>query len=240
MMPSRPIVIVMVKAPAAGRVKTRLTPALSGDDAASLAEAFAQDVVAAARQSGAAVMIAYTPDDGRPLLEAMLGDGLHWAPQQGRSLGERMAQAMADAQTLSFSPLLVVGTDSPTLPGDILTQAVNALGAGETDIVLGPTEDGGYYLAGAQQPVPGLFDDVAWSTPLAFAHTAGNVARLNLRCLILPPWYDIDTPDDLARLRREIAAEDALRLRVPATAAWLQSHPFVSLPPGDAHQQTTD
>jgi len=149
-----------------------------------------------------------------------------------------MFQAMTDAHTQGFGPLIVIGTDSPTLPGAFVGQSISALQSDKADVVLGPTEDGGYYLVGAQRPVPGLFDTVAWSTPLAFAHTAGNAARLSLRCHVLPPWYDIDTLDDLARLRAEVSGDADVRRRVPATAAWLQSHPSIT-PPGAAHQQTT-
>lgn len=240
MTPHSPAVIVMVKAPMAGTVKTRLTPPLSPDDAVQLAAAFAQDVVAGVTQAEVAVVIAHAPAEGRPLLEALLPSGLHWTPQRGENLGERMFQAMIDAQAQGFGPLIVIGTDSPTLPTAFLTQAISALHLDDADITLGPTEDGGYYLVGTQRPLPGLFDAVAWSTPLAFAQTADNAVRLGLRCLALPPWYDIDTSDDLDRLRREVLADPAVMRRIPATAQWLKSHPTVNPASlGDAHRQTS-
>jgi hypothetical protein len=235
----QPAVIVMVKAPIAGTVKTRLTPPLPADEAARLAAAFAQDMVAGALRTGAAVVIAYAPDDGRSLLGSILPGGLHWVPQQGGDLGERMSRAMADAQALGFGPIVIVGTDSPTLPTFYVTQALAALLSTETDLVLGPADDGGYYLFGARRKAPGLFDSVAWSTPQAFADTRANAARLGLRCRTLPPWYDIDTLEDLRRLRRELDADGALRLRAPSTALWFRRHSeIIPAPPSDVHPRT--
>lgn len=237
-----PIAVVMVKAPIAGTVKTRLTPPVPPEDAARLALAFAQDVVSGLRQT-CAVLIAYAPAQGRVLLEPSLPAGLAWTPQRGQDLGERLSAALLDASTRGFAPLLVVGTDSPTLPPAFAAEAVSVLQSGRADVVLGPTEDGGYYLVGVRSPIPGLFDNVAWSTPLAFAHTAANAARLGLRLHTLPFWYDIDTAADLLRLRRELGTDPAARLRAPAAARCLRSLAPVTAPadahPQDAHPQTT-
>lgn len=237
---SRPVVIVMVKTPVPGTVKTRLTPALSSEDAAGLATAFVADVISSVLRTGAALIIAYAPADGRAILEALLPDGLEWAQQQGRSLGERIDRAMTDAQARGFGPLIVVGTDSPTLPPARIQEAVATLKSGPTQVVLGPTEDGGYYLVGTKRHVPGLFDGVAWSTELAFTQTAANAARLGLRCRSLTPWYDIDTPDDLYRLQREMKADEVLRGRLPATADWLRFHPEITAAPVEAGHPRTN
>lgn len=217
---SRPAVIVMVKAPVPGTVKTRLVPPLTAESAAALAAAFVQDAVRNARQI-ADVLVAYSPADGNLLLESLLPDGLHWTEQQGDNLGERMSAAMADAAASGFSPLVVIGTDSPTLPPARIAEAIQTLQSGTADVVFGPTEDGGYYLVGARQPQPGLFDGVAWSTEAALTQTAANAARLNLRCHLLPAWHDVDTGEDLARLQQELE-DPAVRERVPATAQWAQ------------------
>ncbi len=184
-------------------------------------------------------MVAFAPDDGRALLQTLLPPGLLWTCQQGSDLGERMAGALADAHAQGFEPLVVVGTDSPTLPPRFVSEALAVLSAGAAEVVLGPTEDGGYYLVGTNTPTPGLFDGVAWSTSRTYADTAGNADRLGLRRHILPPWYDIDTPDDLARLRRAWETRDAAGWYAPATALWLRAHPPVSLSREAAHPQTT-
>lgn len=210
---SRPAVIVMVKAPVPGTVKTRLL--LPPEDAAALASAFAADAVQNAR-AVAEVLIAYAPDNGRAILEPLLASDLHWTPQRGRGLGERLAGAMADAAALGLGPLLVIGTDSPTLPPAYLTQTLTLLA--ETDVVLGPTEDGGFYLLGTHRPQPELFENVAWSTAEVLAQTAENARAHGHTVSFLPPWYDIDTPEDLERLRREMDSVPEVRRRAPATA----------------------
>jgi uncharacterized protein len=217
----RPVVIVMIKAPRAGLVKTRLTPTLSADDAAALAACFAQDVVNCAKQTASELIIAYAPADGRPALEKFLGDGLFWLEQQGIDLGERLEHAAAQAFNLGFSPVIFIGADSPTLPPDFITTAINALAAEAFETALGPTEDGGYYLIGLRHPASGLFQNIAWSSPQAYAQTARNAKRLGLRLLELPPWYDVDTFDDLLRLRADLFSHEEARQRAPATYRWL-------------------
>lgn len=214
------MVIVMVKAPVPGTVKTRLL--LPPEEAAALAAAFAADVVQNA-QAVADVLIAYAPAAGRALLEPLLPDGLHWTPQRGGGLGDRLAAAMTDAAELGFGPLLVIGTDSPTLPRAYLAQALTMLA--ETAVVLGPTEDGGFYLLGTPRPLPELLEDVEWSTAEVLAQTVEN-ARLHGHSIgFLPPWYDIDTPGDLERLRRELDTNPEARRLAPATGRWLEKTP---------------
>jgi rSAM/selenodomain-associated transferase 1 len=230
---SRLVCIVMVKAPRAGAVKTRLVPPLTAAEAAALAASFARDTLACVRRVVAEVFVAYAPADGRAETEALLAGGeLFWTEQRGEDLGERLASAAADAFARGRGPVLIVGTDSPTLPASFVARAAGALGGGEADVALGPTEDGGYYLVGLRRPAPGLFREVAWSTPLAYRQTAANAARLGLRTLELPRWYDVDTPADLRRLRDEINDDEDARRRAPATARWLTLH--ASSPPASA------
>lgn len=228
---SNPAIIVMAKAPRPGEVKTRLTPPLTSEAAACLAACLFADTVSLALGMGAAVLVAYAPADGRAPLEESLrvvtGEEspgrVLWLEQRGEGLGERLDDVVACAFSRGFGPLLVVGADSPTLPPAFLAAALEGLTHGRADVALGPTEDGGYYAVGARSPVPGLFDSVAWSTPRAYAQTARNAARLNLRLLELPSWYDVDTPAELARLRAELDADEAARGRAPSTTEWLRS-----------------
>ena len=221
----RPVIVVMVKAPVPGTVKTRLR--LPPEGAAALAAAFACDVVQNARAL-ADVLLAYAPAEGRALLEPLLPPDLRWTSQRGGGLGERLAGVMADAAALGFGPLLVVGTDSPTLPASSFTQALALLA--DTDVVLGPTEDGGFYLLGTHRPLSQLFDAVAWSTAEVLAQTAENARLLGLSLAFLPPWYDVDTPEDLSRLRRELDSSPDARKQAPATAQLLTG-PHIHKPP---------
>lgn len=219
---SRPVVIVMVKAPRAGFVKTRLASSFSEEDAATLAECFVQDVVKNVSQITDDLIIAYAPYDGRAKLEAILKQkGLLWLEQRGANLGERLAQIAAQAFDMGFSPLIFIGTDSPTLPTEFINKAIQSLAANESDIALGPTEDGGYYLVGLHRPVTNIFQNIAWSTSETYAQTARNAKQLNLRLLELPLWYDVDTHADLLRLRDEIFLKEEARKRANTTYQWL-------------------
>jgi len=221
----RPVVIVMVKAPRAGFAKTRLAPPLSEFDAASLAVCFVQDVVKAALSIVPNLIVAFAPHDGRALLQQFLPDDLLWLEQQGEDLGERLDAAIAYSVNLGFSPLIALGADSPTLPDSFIETALEALTAGETDTVLGPTTDGGYYLLGVRKRVRHLFQNIHWSTPLTYEQTARNIDGLGLRLLRLPEWYDVDTLADLLRLRDELFSNEQARNRAPATYRWLLDHP---------------
>ena len=220
-----PVHIVMVKAPRAGAVKTRLAPPLSGADAASLAACFAQDAVANARRVVQSVIVAYAPADGRHALEGLLAhDDLLWHAQQGDDLGARLAAAARHAATYGFSPIIITGTDSPTLPCSFIETAIESLAANNSDVVLAPTDDGGYCLIGFREYTDDLFQNVRWSTYLAYQQTADNAARLNLRLLTLPHWYDVDTFTELLRLRDEISTDEVARERAPFTHQWLLVH----------------
>lgn len=220
----RPVIILMVKAPLPGLAKTRLTPPLAQSEAASLALCFVQDVVKSALGITQNVMIAFTPPEGRAMLEASLPNNLHWVEQHGQHLGDRLILAIAYADSLGFSPIITLGTDSPTLPPSFVEQACQILSVGPTDITLGPTRDGGYYLVGVRKPEPELFNNVAWSSPFTFDHTVRNINQLGLRLVILEQWYDVDTVADLRSLNNELRFDEQARNRAPETYNWLLAH----------------
>lgn len=223
---SSPAVIVMCKAPRAGEAKTRLAPALGAEGAAALAARLFADVCAAAAQIAPELFVAYAPADGRAPLEELLRErgvtGVGWIEQHGSDLGGRLADAFARAFAAGLGPIVALGADSPTLPPAYVSRALEALASGRADMALGPTEDGGYYLVGLARPAPDIFRAVEWSTPRAYAQTAAGAARLDLRLLQLPAWYDVDTPADLRRLRAELSHDERARLLAPATHEWLK------------------
>lgn len=222
---SHPVGIVMVKAPIIGTVKTRLVPPLSYSEAAALAACFAQDVVTCVRRIVPEVMVAYAPSQGRAMLTALFqSPDLLWSEQRGKDLGARLEAATAHATVLDLSPIIVIGTDSPTLPESYIEQAIHALTVEAYDLTLGPTEDGGYYLVGLRQFTPNLFQNIAWSTSLAYEQTMSNAAHLHLRTHALPQWYDVDTSSELLRLRHELLTEEKARAQAPATYQWIVSH----------------
>ena len=185
---------VFAKAPVPGRVKTRLRPVLDEEQAARLAAAFVRDTLLKAAQLGPPVTVYYAGD--RALLVPLAPPNVRWAEQGGGDLGARMACVPA--------PCLILGADSPHLPLSLLSAALAAVPL--HDVVLGPAEDGGYFLIGLRAPQPALFDGIAWSTETVLAQTLARADALGLTVHQTPPWYDLDTPADLRRLAQGLEA----------------------------------
>jgi rSAM/selenodomain-associated transferase 1 len=193
-------VLVFARYPLPGEAKTRLIPALGPEGAAQLYRGLAEVTLAQARAIRPAVAIALwysgAPEEA---LRAWLGDDLIYCPQPEGDLGQRLTTALDWAFAQGYASALVVGTDCPGLDAAILTQGVTALARG-ADCVLGPAQDGGYYLLGLREPQPLLFQDIAWSTEVVLAQTVAQAQRLGLTPTYLPTLSDIDTPEDLAHL----------------------------------------
>ncbi len=212
----------MVKAPIAGTVKTRLRPFLSADETAKLAACFAQDAVNKAQSLTENVIISYTPREGRKILAKILPETLIWHEQYGADLGERMHYAVEFGFRQGFSPLIVIGTDSPNLPLHFFELAEKHIQTEENDIVLIPTEDGGFCLIALKKPDFELFGGVEWSSAQTFEQTVQNINQLKLRLKTLDLWYDVDFPEDLSRLNQDLWKNPAI---APHTAQWLKGFP---------------
>lgn len=196
-------VAVFAKAPRPGAVKTRLCPPLSPTVAARLYRCFLLDTLDAVRAlPGITPVVAYAPRRARAFFAARTGMAL--VPQTGPDLGARMAGVFGRLFARGFGAVVIVGSDSPTLPDDRLHRALRILRAGAADGVIGPSQDGGYYLIGLRAPCPRLFVGVPWSTDRVLARTLANARRARRRLVVLPPWYDVDTPDDLRRLAADL------------------------------------
>jgi len=196
----RGVVYVLAKEPEPGRVKTRLCPPLTPQQAAELAEALLTDTVARLC-AGAAweVVLAVDPAGGGPILDALCVRFRLARVEQGQGdLGNRMGGLMARGHG-SGRPVLLVGADTPDLPIAYVAMAVDCLS--REPVVLGPSRDGGYYLVGAGSPVPGLFDiDAAWSSAGVLAATVRRLEEQSIRPFLLPAWEDIDDAGALLRL----------------------------------------
>lgn len=199
------VVAIMAKAPRAGQVKTRLCPPLSGAEAAELYRCFLLDKIDQVRAlRGATPAIAYAPPGGRAAFEG-LAPGFSLVPQRGGDLGARLANSFAQFFRNGCGAALAIDSDTPTLPVALLQQALDLVRAPSIDVVLGPTEDGGYYLIGLRALHRELFDGIAWSTSRVLPETARRAEAKGLRVAYLPPWYDVDTPADLERLKTALA-----------------------------------
>lgn len=199
------LAIVMTKIPGVVAVKTRLGQLLSAEQCDELATCFLLDTVAGLNDNFKNIAIAFTPDSGRLVLERIVGNEHKLFAQSDGDLGERLTEVIAEAFQSGFGPVIVVGTDSPTLPPEYLSQALDHLQRHANGVTIGPTDDGGYYLIGVSSPPNGIFDNVEWSTNKVFAQTVSNIERTgDLNLHVLPKWYDIDEPEDLFQLNAEL------------------------------------
>jgi uncharacterized protein len=205
----RPVAVaIMAKAPRAGEVKTRLCPPLSLVDAAELYRRLLLDKIEQVSSLRmASLAIAYTPAEARAFFEEV-APGFVLVPQRGADLGDRLANSLGELLGQGHRGALAIDSDTPTLPLAFLQQALDLIVTPEIDVVLGPTEDGGYYLIGLRAVHRELFEAMAWSTQQVLSETIRRADAKGLRVACLPPWYDIDSPDDLARLRMALAASD--------------------------------
>jgi rSAM/selenodomain-associated transferase 1 len=194
---------VVAKRPAAGQTKTRLCPPLTGEAAAALYACFLRDTLDLMRQvPNVECGIVYLPASALDYFSTLAPD-MRLSLQEGGDLGERLDHLLTVALESGASQAVVMDSDSPTLPADYLVQAFDAL-AGSCDVVLGPCEDGGYYLIGLKRPQPRLLREVQMSTPHVVRDTLALAEQLGLKVALLPTWYDVDTVAELDRLRDEL------------------------------------
>ena len=186
-------IAVVAKAPVAGRVKTRMQPALTPTQATDLAAAMLCDVTAAALATGAQVWWSYAGD--RAVLDALRPPGVALLAQVGADLAERLAHAHSTLHDAGARRVLLVGADCPTVDVATLLDALTLLDA--NDVVLAPATDGGYTLLGTRTRAPSLLRDVPMSTDHTAADTLAEAARLGLEVAVMPSRPDVDTAADL-------------------------------------------
>jgi rSAM/selenodomain-associated transferase 1 len=195
--------LVVAKRPAPGQTKTRLSPPLSPDRAAALYECFLRDTLDLMRQvPGTQPIIAFLPPAEVAYFTELAPD-FELIRQEGADLGARLDNALTHYLQLGYQRVVIMDSDSPNLPLDCLVAAFAALD--DADVVLGPCDDGGYYLIGLKQPAPRLLREVPMSTPTVAADTLALAAEEGLRVKLLPIWYDIDNVATLNRLSAELA-----------------------------------
>ena len=203
-------VTVFAKNPVPNQVKTRLIPTFSPEQAAIIYTAFLTDTCETlTKLPDADLIIAYTPTAAQSDLRALIGKDAIYIPQIGRDLGKRLTAATQWAAEQTYTKILLVGSDSPTLPLSYISQAIKLLDS--RDIVIGPSTDGGYYLIGfsvenVSRTVPFIFEGIAWSTFDVFQQTLARIRSLKVDLALLPPWYDVDTAEDLAFLYAHLSA----------------------------------
>ncbi len=190
--------VVFAKVPVPGAVKTRLTSLLTPAEAADLYAAFLRDSLDAYRALPAAVRL-YLDAPAEAVPPDLVGEGVSLHRQQGDGLGARMLKAFVETFVAGFERIVIIGTDHPTLPLAFIGRAFEEL-TEPLSVVLGPSDDGGYYLLGMNDLHPDLFEGMTYSHGAVFEQTLRRANALAAHVSILPPWYDVDTPDTLRRL----------------------------------------
>jgi len=216
-------VVVFARRPAAGRVKTRLSPPLSPAQAAELYRAMLADVLEAtagfAERLRLAPVLAVTPPEACAELARHAPPAYQVVAQRGANLAARMAWAVAEQAAAGRDRILLRGSDSPALDGGALSEALAALD--DHDLVLCPDRDGGYNLVGLREPAPGLFEH-PMSTGRVLEDTLASARWLALRVHVQQPRFDLDRYQDLRWLAA--ARADGCELLCPRTLAYLDAH----------------
>ena len=239
---------VMTKAPRAGRVKTRLVPPLTPEEAAELNKCFLRDTAAAissacsrsaasdagsrhetgashrkaatAQCCGVAV---YTPVGAESAYTNLLPADFSLLPQRGDKFGERLCFAVEDLFKCGFESVCLIDSDSPTVPAEHFAEAVELLSRHEDRVVLGPSDDGGYYLIGVKKPHRHLFEQIDWSTERVLTQTMQRATEIGLEIKLLPSGYDVDDDASLKRLCNELLGKEAGDSVAPDTRKFLMS-----------------
>src|SRR5207302_3187279 len=215
---------VMTKAPRAGKVKTRLVPPLSPEEAAQLNVCFLRDTAAAivkACGTSARGVGVYTPIGAEAAYIDLLPREFDLLPQRGDGFGERLAFAAADLFQCRFASVCLIDSDSPTVSTDVYVKAVEFLTNPGDRVVLGPSDDGGYYLIGLKQNHPELFERIDWSTERVLEQTQQRVEQLHLDLALLPSSYDVDDAATLRRLHDELLSPKSAPDIAPKTRKFL-------------------
>ena len=200
--------IVFTRYPEPGKAKTRLIPALGAEAAADLHRQMTEHTLAQVKplqQSRPLTVEIWFAGGVHSRMQSWLGSDVTYQPQPDGDLGDRMVQAFQTAFDGGVKSAVIIGTDCPELTDALLTEAFQALQ--QTDLVLGPATDGGYYLIGLQRLVPELFKMIAWSTDRVFQQTVDIANNLNLSLTTLPTLTDVDRPDDLPVWQRVLLSQ---------------------------------
>jgi rSAM/selenodomain-associated transferase 1 len=241
---------VMTKAPQAGRVKTRLVPPLTSEEAAELNKCFLRDTGAAissacsrrsagnackmqfehadashseAATARASAIAVYTPVGAESAYIDILPADFSLLPQRGDEFGERLYFAVEDLFKCGFESVCLIDSDSPTVPAENFAEAVELLSTTEDHVVLGPSDDGGYYLIGVKKPHRHLFEQIDWSTERVLDQTMQRAPDIGLEVKLLPTGYDVDDDASLRRLCNELLADTTALDIAPYTREFLAS-----------------
>ena len=198
-------VLIFAKYPEPGKVKTRLGAQIGYDVAAGFYRLFLEQTLAlSAKLNAVDVFLAVEPEERIKDFLSLIPTENEVFPQCGENLGQRLISAFEHVFSKQAGKVIALGSDSPTLPGSYIMQAFESLD--HHDVVLGPADDGGYYLIGIKKAREALFQDIDWSTNSVLKTTIRRVRKLGLNYSLLDSWYDVDALDSLRRAARDDAS----------------------------------
>jgi rSAM/selenodomain-associated transferase 1 len=171
---------------------------------------------------GSAPVLSYGPLEARSFFQEFVPPHFSLVPQLGAELGARLLSTFEQLFRQGFDHVFAIDSDTPTLPSTYLQHALDAMAQPQTDVVLGPTEDGGYYLLGLRRLHRQLFEEMPWSTPQVLIETLRRAEAQQLHTICVEPWFDVDTPDDLHRLMEVLRASH--NGEAPHTQRFLWGH----------------
>lgn len=191
------IVLLFVKSPEKGRVKSRLAEVIGEDAALDVYKRLVRDTLKTLEAAGCVFRLCYYPPGSGAAMENWLGDVYSYVPQLGGDLGERMENAFALAFSEGMEKVVLIGSDIPGLSASLINEAFDALAA--ADAVIGPARDGGYYLIGfnSHSFLPAAFRGVVWSTDSVYRETMNIFGEAGLGVHVLSRLTDVDTYEDL-------------------------------------------
>jgi hypothetical protein len=216
---------VMTKAPRAGTVKTRLIPPLTAKEAAALNVCFLSDITTAIQRSAettglSAGVAVYTPAGAEESYRGILPTDFFLIAQRGVGFGERLRFAVQDLLDVGFVSVCLINSDSPTVPFSVFTEATEVLAQPGDRLVLGPSDDGGYYLIGLKRLHVHVFEMIDWSTEKVLEQTIARARAIDLDVHLLPSWFDVDDRATLQRLSRELLDQKSDH-HAPATKSFM-------------------
>ncbi len=229
----KPVAVAIVcKTPVSGQSKTRLSPPLLPEECAAISSCFIRDlsqtIQSLADEGGVQGCAVYTPFGSETALRRLLPDAFRLTLQGEGDLGARLLKATTDLIEAGYAGAILVGSDCPTLPKELLREAADAVRQGD-NVVLSPALDGGYMLIGLSRPHARLFDDMPWSTEAVYRVTLARAAELGLPVVNVPGWYDVDDAKSFQMLEYEVdgirpafAAAHLVSADAPATRQFLR------------------
>lgn len=218
---TRPVLAIMARAPSAPG-KSRLIQDLGTRDGDGLRGALLRDTFASIFELHVEKAVLFTPPEHETEIRALTPFPAVFLPQRGATLGDRMYGGMRDLLGFGFDTVVMIGSDLPTLPSVHVSAALDILARRPDVLVLGPAEDGGYYLIGVTRSHPQLFERIPWGTSQVLEYTCKAAEALGMTVEKISQWYDVDSLADLRRLRRDVAAAEG---NARYTRTWLAAAP---------------